>query len=362
MQEKNYNLLARLNKLLPILLLSIVFNCHFVFAQEKFFLQDEKNNIDVYEKVNKSVINITTHGYQVDEFFLLAVPTEGSGSGFVIDNKGHIVTNYHVVENAKEFVVTLYNGQQYNASLVGVDPSNDLAVIKIKIPSNKLYPVQLGSSTGLKVGQKVLAIGNPFGLERTLTTGVISSLGRSLRSESGRLIKGIIQTDAAINPGNSGGPLLNNTGQVIGVNTAIVSKVGQSSGIGFAIPINIVKRIINDLITYGYVIRSNIGILQVYETGQGLLVTQLEPDGPAERAGIKGPKVIIQRAGAIEYRSIDRSKADLIVGIDGKDIETLDDLLDYIESKKPGVVINLKIIRDGARLTVPITLGKTQAN
>lgn len=345
-----------------LLLVVETFHCNVSTAQENLFLQDEKNNIEIYEKTNKAVVNITTRGVQVDEFFLLAVPTEGSGSGFVLDKEGHIVTNYHVVENAKEFIATLYNGQQYAASLVGVDPNNDLAVLKIKIPPEKLFPGKLGTSQGLKVGQKVLAIGNPFGLDRTLTTGIISSLGRTLRTESGRLIKGIIQTDAAINPGNSGGPLLNSQGLIIGVNTAIVSKVGQSSGIGFAIPITTVKRIIKDLIAYGYVMRPNIGILQVYETGRGLLVTQLEPGGPAEKAGIKGPKIIVQRRGHLEYRAVDRSQADLIIGVDQKEVLTLDELLEYVESKKPGTVVNIVVIKGGRRLTIPVVLGKTLAS
>lgn len=336
--------------------------CNPIFAQEWFLIEDEKNNINVYENVNKSVVNITTKGVQVDDFFLLAVPTEGSGSGFVIDDQGHILTNYHVVENARELVATLYNGQQYSAKLIGGDPSNDIAVIKIQIPKEKLFPAMLGSSSGLKVGQKVLAIGNPFGLERTLTTGVISSLGRSLRSESGRLIKGIIQTDAAINPGNSGGPLLNSSGLVIGVNTAIVSRVGQSAGIGFAIPINTVKRIVKDLITYGYVVRPNIGILQVYETGQGLLITQLENGGPAHKAGLRGPRIVIQRSGPIEFRAVDRSYADIIVGIDGKEVSSFDELLDYIESKQPGSRVNIAIIRKGARLNLPVILGRSQGS
>ncbi|MBI3590496.1 MAG: trypsin-like peptidase domain-containing protein [Candidatus Melainabacteria bacterium] len=338
----------------------VLFNFNFAFAQENFLLENEKNNIEIYEKTNKSVVNITTRGVQVDEFFLLAVPTQGSGSGFVFDKSGHIVTNYHVVENSKEFIVTLYDGEQYSASLVGVDPNNDLAVLRIKAPTEKLFPVKLGSSQGLKVGQKVLAIGNPFGLERTLTTGIISSLGRVLKSESGRLIKGIIQTDAAINPGNSGGPLLSSQGLIIGVNTAIISRVGQNSGIGFVIPINTVKRIVKDLIAYGYVVRPNVGILQVYETGHGLLVAQLEHGGPAERAGIKGPRLIVQRAGQIEYRAIDRSQADLIVSVDGKSFQTLDELLEYIESKKPGAVINIEVIRANKRFIIPILLGKTQ--
>lgn len=340
--------------------LLLLFQCDCVQSQDPFLIDDEKNNITVYEKTNKAVVNITTRGVQVDEFFLLAVPTEGSGSGFVYDKEGHIVTNYHVVENARELIVTLYNGQQYAASLVGVDPNNDLAVLKIKIPPEKLYPVKLGESKNLKVGQKVLAIGNPFGLARTLTTGIVSSLGRTLRSENGRLIKGIIQTDAAINPGNSGGPLLNSEGLIIGVNTAIVSKIGQNSGIGFAIPINTVKRVVKDLIKYGYVVRPNLGILQVYETSQGLLIAQLEPDGPAYNAGLRGPKIIVKRSGFVEYRAIDRSYADIIIGLDGEKITSFDVLLDKIESKKPGDIVQIKINRQGKKVIVPVKLGKTR--
>lgn len=331
-------------------------------AQDKFFLEDEKNNISVYEQVNKSVVNITSRGVHYDEFFFYAYPTEGSGSGFIFDKEGHIITNYHVVENGKEFTTTLYNGQQYSTKLIGADPNNDIAVLQIKIPPEKLFPCNLGSSQGLKVGQKVLAIGNPFGLDRTLTTGIISSLGRTLRTESGRLIKGIIQTDAAINPGNSGGPLLNSRGDVIGVNSAIVSRVGQSSGIGFAIPINIVKNIVKDLISFGYVVRANIGILQVYENGKGLLIAQLEPNGPAQKAGLQGPKLIIQKSGVVEYRAIDRSQADLIVGVDSREIKALDELLDYVETKKPGSVVNVQVVRKGMKTSIPVTLGKSQAN
>lgn len=331
------------------------------YAQQGPLLEIERNNIEVYEKVNKSVVNITTRRVQVDEFFFLAVPSEGSGSGFVIDKEGHVLTNYHVVESASELVVTLYNGQPYSAKLIGVDPNNDLAVLKIQIPPEKLFPAKLGSSQGLKVGQRVLAIGNPFGLERTLTTGVVSSLGRSLKTESGRLIKGIIQTDAAINPGNSGGPLANSAGLVIGINTAIVSRVGQSSGIGFAIPINTVKRIVKDLIAYGYVIRSNLGILQAYETGQGLLIAQLELNGPAQLSGMRGPKIIIKRSGSIEYRAIDRSQADLIIAIDEKEVKTLNELLEYVELKKPGTIVRVKVIRANKVVVIPVTLGKSKA-
>lgn len=329
------------------------------FAQEKSLLEDEKNNISVYDQANKSVVNITTRGIQYDDFFVHAYPTEGSGSGFVLNKEGYIITNYHVVENARELVTTLYNGQQYSTKLVGVDPNNDIAVLQIKIPPEKLYPCMLGTSQGLKVGQKVLAIGNPFGLDRTLTTGIISSLGRTLKTESGRLVNGIIQTDAAINPGNSGGPLLNSKGEVIGVNSAIISRVGQSSGIGFAIPINIVKSIVKDLISYGHVIRANIGILQVYENGRGLLIAQLEPNGPAQKAGLQGPKLIIQKSRNIEYRAIDRSAADLIIGVDEKEVRALDELLDYVESKKPGTVVKVILIRKGVKISIPVTLGKS---
>ena len=200
-------LLNKQFKIYTLIIILLFFTTNSSFAQTNRLLEDEKNNIEIYDSANKAVVNITTRRLQVDEFFLLAVPSEGSGSGFVIDKQGHIVTNYHVVENAKDLVVTLYNGQPYQARLIGVDPDNDVAVVKIEIPPEKLFPGKLDPGSELKVGQKVLAIGNPFGLDRTLTTGIISSLGRTLRSESSRLIKGIIQTDAAINPGNSGGPL-----------------------------------------------------------------------------------------------------------------------------------------------------------
>ena len=354
-------LLNKQFKIYTLIIILFFFTTNSSFAQINRLLEDEKNNIEIYDSANKAVVNITTRRLQVDEFFSLAVPSEGSGSGFVIDKQGHIVTNYHVVENAKDLVVTLYNGQPYQARLIGVDPDNDVAVVKIEIPPEKLFPGKLDPGSELKVGQKVLAIGNPFGLDRTLTTGIISSLGRTLRSESSRLIKGIIQTDAAINPGNSGGPLLNSNGYIIGINTAIVSKVGQSSGIGFAIPVKTLKKVIKDLIAYGYVIRTNIGILQVYETGNGLLITQLEPNGPAQAAGLQGPKLIVQRTGVVEYRAIDRSAADLITAIDNKEVRSLDELLDYIESKKSGTVVKVSVIRGNKRLVIPITLSKSKA-
>src|SRR5437762_2293684 len=202
------------------------------------FTNDERNNIDIYEKYGKGVVNITTTTLEYD-FFLRPVPMEsGTGSGAIIDTQGHIVTNFHVVRDAQQLEVTLPDKTKHNAKVIGADPNNDLAVIQIDAPKEKFTPIPLGTSAGLQVGQKVLAIGNPYGLERTLTTGIISSLGRSIQAENGRVIEDIIQTDAAINPGNSGGPLLNSSGEIIGINTAFHSpSSGGNIGIGFAIPV-----------------------------------------------------------------------------------------------------------------------------
>ena len=214
--------------------------------------EDEKNNIAVYEKVADGVVNVTSTAVQMD-FFFKPFPTQGSGSGSIIDARGHVLTNHHVVANAQKLEVTLADGSKWPAKLVGSDPDNDLAVIKIEAPREKLKVIPMGDSKNLRIGQKVLAIGNPFGFERTLTTGVISSLGRTIRSEVGTLIEDVIQTDAAINPGNSGGPLLNSAGEIIGINSAIISPSGGNVGIGFAIPVNTVKQVVPELIAKGYV-------------------------------------------------------------------------------------------------------------
>ena len=244
---------------------------------------EEQVNIRVYAAANRSVVNITTATESVG--FFGDETSSGTGSGFVIDRQGHILTNYHVVEGAQSVQVTLYDGSTHDARVIGEDASNDVAVVQIRVPPEKLAPVKLGDSARLLVGQKILALGNPFGLERTLTTGIISSLDRSLRAKNGRMIKGIIQTDAAINPGNSGGPLLNSRGEVIGMNTAILSQVGQSAGISFAVPINAIARILKPLIEHGRVIRADLGVTRVFTTNQGLVVLGLTEDGPASRAG-----------------------------------------------------------------------------
>ncbi len=318
---------------------------------------EEKINIAVYERVNKSVAHLTTKGVKADAVFLLDLPTEGAGSGSVLDKAGHILTNNHVIEDARQVNVTLYDGKSYEAKFVGADPVNDVAVIKVDAPPEVLVPVLLGDSARLKVGMRVFALGNPFGLERTLTTGIISSLNRSLQIYNNRTINSIIQIDAAINPGNSGGPLLDTSSRLIGMNTAIATKTGQSSGVGFAIPVNLIARIVPQLIERGHVVRPEIGIARVYETGHGLLIARLIPGGPAERAGLQGPQVVTRRRGPFVLESVDRSAADLIVAIDGKNITTADEFLGAIEAKSPADLVTLTIVRQTRELQVPVQLG-----
>ena len=324
------------------------------------FTPEEQTNIAVYEAVNRSVVNINTKTTVTSGFFLMETPSEGAGSGIVIDTHGHLLTNFHVVEGAREIEVLLYDGSSHNATLVGVDPVTDVAVIRVEAPAELLVPVRFGSSHDLRVGQRVFAIGNPFGLERTLTTGIISSLNRSLPTRSGRTIKSIIQTDAAINPGNSGGPLLDSGSLLIGMTTAIASRTGQSSGVGFAIPVGTLSRLVPQLIERGRVVRPDAGIARVYQTERGLLVAALAPDGAAERAGIRGFRVMRERRRqgpfVAEFERVDRSAADLIVGIDGEPIGTVDDFLTAIESKQPGERVLIAVERQGHRLDVPVVL------
>ncbi len=318
---------------------------------------EEAVNVIVYENMNKCVVNITTQITRGDSLFFLDVPGEGAGSGSVIDREGHILTNYHVVEDARHVSVTLHDGKAYDAKFVGADPVNDIAVMKVDAPRDVLNPVVFGDSSALRVGLRVYALGNPFGLERTLTTGIISSLNRTLQIRGNRSIKSIIQIDAAINPGNSGGPLLDSHGRLIGMNTAIASKTGQSSGVGFAIPVNLISRVVSQLIEHGRVIRPEIGIQKVYETEHGLLVARVTPKGPAERAGIRGPKVERRRRGPFIIERVDRSAADLIVAVDGQQAKSADEFLDIIERKQPGDDVVLTVIRDGRRVEITVRLG-----
>jgi len=322
---------------------------------------EERVNVAVYRRANRSAVNVNTKSIQTDLFFMRERTSEGEGSGTVIDRQGHVLTNFHVVDGAREIQVTLYDGKTYEATLIGQDPATDVAVLKIKAPAESLHPVRFGDSSRLMVGQRVYAIGNPFGLERTLSTGVISSLNRSLPRRHRRgTIKSIIQIDAAINPGNSGGPLLDSRGRMIGMNTAIASKTGESAGVGFAIPVSTIARIVPQLIRDGRVRRADIGIVRVYRTDHGLLIATLVPGGPADRAGLQGPKIVRRRKRSgpfvYEYQTLDRSAADLIVGVDGKQIHTADDLLNAIESKKPGDEVTVTVVRDGQETRVPVRL------
>lgn len=319
---------------------------------------EERVNIKVYESANRSVVHVTTAGYRGDRFLFLEIPSSGEGSGAVIDRQGHIVTNHHVVEGAQQIQVTLYNDKTYDARLVGQDPVTDVAVIKIDAPPEELFPVVFGDSSRLRVGQRVYALGNPFGLDRTLTTGIVSSLDRWIPSRRRvGTIRQIIQIDASINPGSSGGPLLDSRGRMIGMNTAIASKTGESAGVGFALPVNTIARIVPQLIRNGRVVRGDIGIDQVFQTDRGVFVARLTPGGPAEKAGLRGPRTVRQRQGPFVYSSIDRSTADQIVAIDGQPIKVAGDVLDAIENKKPGDQVIVTIIRGGREYQVPVRLG-----
>jgi S1-C subfamily serine protease len=316
--------------------------------EEPELTPDEADNVRVYRQVNRGVVNITTRGTQVDDLPPAGSPREGTGSGVVLDRKGHVLTNYHVIEDARQTVVTLYDSSSYPARLVGADANNDLAVLEVQAPPEKLFPVAWGDSSRLLVGLRVFAIGNPFGLERTLTTGIVSNLNRSLRSENNRLIRGIIQTDAAINPGNSGGPLLNRKGEMIGITTAIVGRSGTSSGVGLAVPSNTARRVVEELLRYGKVIRADCGIFSVYEAEQGLLIARLAPGGAAEKAGLRGPRRVSQ--------GIDRSTADLVLAVDGKAVRTLEDLLTEVEKKRPGERAVFSILREREKREVVVEL------
>lgn len=322
--------------------------------------QEEAANIKVYESLSPGVVNIisTTVSY---DFFLNPVPEKGTGSGSVIDKKGYILTNNHVVENAQRLEVTLSDGSKWKAKLIGADPSNDLAVIKIDAPADRLKPIPFGDSGGLKVWQKVLAIGNPFGLDRTLTIGIISSLGRTLRASNGRLMRGIIQTDAAINPGNSGGPLLDSDGRMVGVNSAIISPVGASVGIGFAVPVNTTKKVASQLIEKGYVSRPWFGIMGQDISPElakilklptsGILIAEVIKKSPADKAGILGGKRAIQ-IGNLQVVT----GGDMIVAIGGKSIKAMDELAEDIEQRGIGQSIDVTLLRGGKKITVSVYL------
>jgi S1-C subfamily serine protease len=323
---------------------------------------EEQNNITVYRKNIGSVVNITSKVVTLDFFYGL-VPEEGQGSGFIIDKDGHILTNYHVIEQARQIEVTLHNRKKYRATIVGTDRSHDLAVVQIKAPD--LTPMALGNSSNLQVGQKVYAIGNPFGLSGTLTRGIVSSI-RSVQEPDGMTIDEAIQTDASINPGNSGGPLLNMHGEVIGINTMIASSVGQSAGIGFAIPINTAKAVINDLLTLGRVRRPALGVRTIpidpelaeqlgLAADYGLLIVQAVPGGAADNAGLRGGN---ERAflGNIPITV----GGDLIVAIDGQKVEDQQELAQIMNNHRAGDTVHITVYRGKKKMDVQVTLGEAR--
>jgi S1-C subfamily serine protease len=341
-----------------------------VFDEQQAANQLEAQVIGVYDAASPAVVNITNRSY-VYYGFMGSVPEEGTGSGFVYDNEGHIVTNYHVIENADELLVTLADGQVYKAEVVGSDPTNDLAVLRIDGGTDLPQPLVLGDSDFLRVGQFVLAIGNPFGLQRTLTTGVVSALGRVIDSpQDNRFIGEAIQTDAAINPGNSGGPLLDLQGRVIGVNSQIISPSGASSGIGFAVSAKTVQRVVTELIARGYYAHPWLGVdmlpltpsvVQVLrEAGvevpvdSGVLVLDSTAGGPADRAGIQGGSEWV-RIGRYQLQV----GGDIITAIDGRPTPDLQTLTVYLEMEKTvGNTVELTILRDSQELKIPVTLGE----
>ena len=318
------------------------------------YLPEELVNMAVYERANRSVVHISTKSLGFDAFRQVR-ESSGSGSGSVLDRNGLILTNFHVIEDAREIAVRLFNGRAYAAKLIGADKDTDIAVLRIDAPSELLEPIGWGDSQNLRVGQRIYAIGNPFGLERTMSTGMISSLNRQIPSSGNRTIRSLIQIDASINQGNSGGPLINTRGQLIGMNTAIMSSDGDSAGVGFAIPSATLLRIVPQLLKDGRVLRPTIGILRVYETDDGLLLVLLAPDGPAERAGLRGFQ-ISRTAGPLNMIAIDPSNADLLKAIDGQVVRTADDMLAVIEEKQAGQTVTVTIERSGQRIDVPVSL------
>ena len=331
------------------------------------YTQDETENINVYRNCNEAVVNINTKVTSYDWFWDPYVTDGGSGSGSIIDKRGYILTNVHVISGASKIYVSLYDGSQYEATVIGEDIDSDLAVIKFDPPAGlNLKTISFGDSTNLVVGQKVIAIGNPFGMERTMTTGIVSGLGRPIQNSNNRIIRNMIQTDAAINPGNSGGPLLDTSGKMVGINTMIMSSSGSSSGVGFAVPSEIAVRVVNDILKYGKVQRGVIDASIVQLTSRiaqyagldistGMLVSEVESGSLADKAGLKGgtKAVYYGNRNTILYLG-----GDVITKIDGIAITSLAEYYSALESKKPGDVVSVVVHRNKKDVTLKITLSE----
>ncbi len=343
-----------------------------VYTNTAGYTQEEAQNISVYEKCNEAVVNITTQvmGYN---WFLEPVVTEsGSGSGSIIDERGYVVTNVHVIENASVITISLADGTNYEGKVVGKDVESDIAVLKFDVPENvRLKTIIFGDSDSLKVGQRVIAIGNPFALERTMTTGIISGLGRPIQESENVIIRNMIQTDAAINPGNSGGPLLDSQGRMIGINTMIYSSSGSSSGIGFAVPVSTAKRVVSDLINYGKVNRGEMMITLVQNTNRianyartkistGLIVSKVKSGSLAEDAGIRGGTQAVQY-GTFNPKTIYLG-GDIIIGINDITVNTLADYYAALEDKKPGDKVNVTVYRNERKEVLEVELERSETN
>ncbi len=331
----------------------LLFNQHHSEAGDTlvagFRTQEEQRTIDVYRSVNEAVVFITTVSLTVDPFDLFeeVTPRQGTGSGVIIDaREGLVLTNHHVVGDASKIEITLADGQNYRARMVGLDKESDIAVLRIQEPPSNLVAIKFADSSRPEVGQKVLAIGNPFGLNRTLTTGIISSLHRSMKSPSGGVMRGLIQTDAAINPGNSGGPLLDLDGKMLGLNTAILSQSGDSAGIGFAVPSNHLRKLLPELISTGRVLRPKMGWV-LMDTEIGPFVLRLLEGGPAARAGVQPLERIVKD---MFLRGIvrDPSRADLVVKVNGKRVTSSEEIEDIVANADPNEPINLTLRTGGS--------------
>ena len=337
------------------------------------YTQDEQQNISVYEKCNEAVVNITTQVMGINWFLEPVVQEGGSGSGSIIDKRGYVVTNVHVISNASRINISLADGTSYEGTVIGKDVESDIAVIKFNPPDNvSLKTIDFGDSNNLKVGQKVIAIGNPFALERTMTTGIISGLGRPIQESANVIIRNMIQTDAAINPGNSGGPLLDTNGKMVGINTMIISNSGSSAGVGFAVPVSTARRVVDDLIKYRKVNRGVLKITPVQMTSSiaryaglsistGILVSSVERGSSTEKSGILGGTEQVQYGSRFNPTTIYLG-GDIITGIDSITVRTYADYTSALESKRPGDNVTVTVFRNGEYKKIKVTLdGKDDA-